>query len=516
MSQQSIAPNSDGANSSESEIEEAIRPRPWYRVDDFLAMGLAALFIVVAACSALLTSPSNLSELKEKHQAVKSELKKLDPTSENYAADRKKIVKEQSAIEGKMASMPMKPWIVRPGEWKSDPRTAFQKSDKSIVVPLIATFVGLLVVFTIVSVIQGHSAGRFILGFSGVFALALVSYVLAGQEVIKHYNLEYALWAVLLGLLISNTVGTPKWLSVATRTEFYIKTGLVLLGAEVLFNKLLALGLPGVFVAWVVTPIVLVTTYLFGQYVLKIPSKSLNLVISADMSVCGVSAAVATAAACRAKKEELSLAIGLSLIFTVIMMVVQPFIVRASGMGEVIGGAWIGGTVDSTGAVAAAGELVGSTAKDVAATVKMIQNILIGVVAFAVAVYWVSFVEPRADGQRPSVVEIWRRFPKFTLGFLAVSLALSYLQSQGIEGKTLVSSIVDGATKSVREWLFCLAFVSIGLESNFREYRQMLASGKPVILYLCGQTLNLILSFLMAWLMFAKVFPNAASELLSK
>jgi uncharacterized membrane protein YadS len=340
--------------------------------------------------------------------------------------------------------------------------------------------------------------------------------VLAGQEVVKHYNLEYALWAVLLGLLISNTIGTPAWLSHATRTEFYIKTGLVLLGAEVLFNKLLALGLPGIFVSWVVTPIVLISTYLFGQYVLKIPSKSLNLVISADMSVCGVSAAVATAAACRAKKEELSLAIGLSLIFTVLMMVVQPFVVRASGMGEVIGGAWMGGTIDSTGAVAAAGELVGSTAKDVAATIKMIQNILIGVVAFAVAVYWVSFVEPRDDGSRPSAIEIWRRFPKFTLGFLAVSLMLSWLQSQGIEGKTWVSSIVDGTTKSVREWMFCLAFVSIGLESNFREYTKMLASGKPVILYVCGQILNLCLSFLMAWLMFSKVFPNAANELLSK
>jgi uncharacterized membrane protein YadS len=240
------------------------------------------------------------------------------------------------------------------------------------------------------------------------------------------------------------------------------------------------------------------------------------MVISADMSVCGVSAAVATAAACRAKKEELSLAIGLSLIFTVVMMVIQPFIVRASGMGEVIGGAWMGGTIDSTGAVAAAGELVGSVAKDVAATVKMIQNILIGVVAFAVAVYWVSFVEPSKDGKRPNVMEIWNRFPKFTLGFLAVSLILSFVQTQGIEGKMLVSSIVDGTTKSVREWMFCLAFVSIGLESNFREYRKMLASGKPVILYVCGQTLNLILSFLMAWLMFSKIFPNAASELLAK
>jgi uncharacterized integral membrane protein (TIGR00698 family) len=489
---------------------------PWFRADDMLSIGLGVLLIVVAGLCAVAFRPDTYTQSVEELRDVKAQLKKLDADSVDFSADRKKLLASQAKLEAQLAPMPLKSWLARPGEWKGDPRVAFQKGDKSILLSLFATFVVLLVLFAVAVSIQGHSPVRFAMGFAGVFALALLSYVLAGQEVIKHYNLEYALWAVLLGLLISNTVGTPKWLSTATRTEFYIKTGLVMLGAEVLFNKLLALGLPGVFVAWVVTPIVLVSTYLFGQYILKIPSKSLNLVISADMSVCGVSAAVATAAACRAKKEELSLAIGLSLIFTVVMMVVMPFVVRVSGMGEVVGGAWIGGTVDSTGAVAAAGELVGSVAKDVAATVKMIQNILIGVIAFAVAVFWVSFIEPREDGKRPSVYEIWRRFPKFTLGFLGVSLLLSYCQSLGIEGKALVSSIVDGASKSTREWLFCLAFVSIGLESNFREYRHMLSEGKPVILYVCGQALNLLLTFLMAWLMFSKIFPNAASELLVK
>ena len=117
-----------------------------------------------------------------------------------------------------------------------------------------------------------------------------------------------------------------------------------------MLNRLLALGLPGVFVAWVVTPIVLISTYWFGQKILKMESRSLNMVISADMSVCGVSAAIATAAACKAKKEELSLAIGMSLTFTVVMMVVMPAVIKAVGMDEVLGGAWLGGTIDSTGA----------------------------------------------------------------------------------------------------------------------------------------------------------------------
>ena len=505
---------SDTPSQSTPHTEPIPVSKSWLRTDDAVAMLLGFCLILAAGTVAILGRSADHSQIALELAKVKAELKALPSDSADLASNRKGLLDSQAKLEAQLAVAPMKPWLVKPGDWASNPMEAFQKKGKSIAPALLVTFLGILVVFGIGTAIQGNSPASFAIGFAGVFLLSLVAYLLAGQEVIKHYNLEYALWAVLLGLLISNTIGTPKWLSCATKTEFYIKTGLVLLGAEVLFNKLLALGLPGIFISWIVTPVVLITTYLFGQYILKIPSKSLNLVISADMSVCGVSAAVATAAACKAKKEELSLAIGLSLIFTVIMMVVMPFVIRVSGMGEVIGGAWIGGTVDSTGAVAAAGQLVGDVAKDVAATVKMIQNILIGVVAFGVAVYWVSFVEPREDKKRPSVYEIWRRFPKFTLGFLAVSLLLSYCQSQGAEGKALVSSIVDGATKPIREWLFCLAFVSIGLESNFREYRQMLSQGKPVILYLCGQALNLALSLFMAWLMFEIVFPNAASELM--
>ena len=300
----------------------------------------------------------------------------------------------------------------------------------------------------------------------------------------------------------------------AVRTEFYIKTGLVLLGAEVLFNRLLSLGLPGVFVAWVVTPVVLITTYVFGQRVLRIPSRSLNMVISADMSVCGVSAAVATAAACRAKREELSLAIGLSLFFTVIMMVVMPAVINALELGPVLGGAWIGGTIDSTGAVAAAGGLLGDTALAVAVTIKMIQNILIGVVAFGVAVYWVTCVDRRTDATRPGLSEIWRRFPKFILGFLAASVVFSLISSRGgVEGNAVVSEVLSGTSAVLRGWFFCFAFVSIGLETNFRELSQFLKGGKPLILYVCGQSLNLILTLTMAWLMFEKVFPDAAASL---
>jgi uncharacterized membrane protein YadS len=236
------------------------------------------------------------------------------------------------------------------------------------------------------------------------------------------------------------------------------------------------------------------------------------MVISADMSVCGVSAAIATAAACRAKKEELSLAVGLSLSFTVIMMVVMPPIIEWLQLGQVLGGAWIGGTIDSTGAVAAAGGMLGETALAVASTVKMIQNILIGVIAFGVAVYWVTCVERTEGGERPSAMEIWRRFPKFVLGFLAASIVFSAIAGSGAVGEELVRAATVHS-KTIRSWCFCLAFVSIGLETNFRELRQFMVGGKPLVLYVCGQALNLALTFTMAWVMFVKVFPQAAAAL---
>ncbi len=402
---------------------------------------------------------------------------------------------------------PLSSYLAKPGGWESNPFHSL--SGKLIGIG--GAFLVLLVLYAAAMKIRGKSVQRFVVAFPLVFLLATLAYVLAGQTVLKAYNLEYALWALLVGLIISNTIGTPSFVRPAIMTEFFIKTGLVLLGAEVLMNRLLALGLPGVFVAWVVTPIVLVATYWFGQRFLKISSRSLNMVVSADMSVCGVSAAIATAAACKAKKEELSLAIGMSLSFTVIMMVILPAIIKATGMDPILGGAWLGGTIDSTGAVAAAGAVLGDEALEVAATVKMIQNILIGVTAFCVAIYWVSYVERDASSPGVGISEIWYRFPKFVLGFLAMSILFSVLYSVLTAGPELVDAMIKGSTKTMRGWLFCLAFVCIGLETNFKQLLPQLQGGKPLILYVCGQTLNLCLTLLMAYLMFKVVFPTSVT-----
>ncbi|WP_235896634.1 YeiH family protein [Oceanidesulfovibrio marinus] len=369
--------------------------------------------------------------------------------------------------------------------------------------------------FAIGMIFMGHNPAKFFIGFLFVFAVAVLAYVGSSQATMKAYGIGYAAWAIAIGLLISNTVGTPKWVMPAVQTEYYIKTGLVLLGAEILFGKILAIGLPGIFVAWVVTPIVLITTFIVGQKIIKIPSKTLNIVVSADMSVCGVSAAIATAAACRAKKEELTLSVGMSLVFTSIMMILMPAFIKAVGMPEVLGGAWMGGTIDATGAVAAAGAFLGESALYTAATIKMIQNVLIGVIAFFVAVYWCAKVDC-IPGQRVSIWEIWYRFPKFVIGFIFASIVFSLIyQSLGPDaGYALVDhGVLRGWSRIFRGWFFCLAFVSIGLATNFRELAHYFKGGKPLILYVFGQSFNLCLTLLMAYIMFYLVFPDITANI---
>jgi uncharacterized membrane protein YadS len=337
----------------------------------------------------------------------------IDDEMQLPASERAQLVKERRKATAEKVGVswpsPTKSWLFKVGSWKDNPLDALRASgtganESSAVswLPILLTCLALGLITGLAVGLRGQPLIGFFRAFPALFVLSLLAYLLAGQEVIKYYNFEYPLWGLFVGMLISNTVGTPGWLRPAVQGELYIKIGLVLLGGEVLLSRLFALGLPGIGVAWIVTPIVLVSTYIFGQRVLKIPSRSLNMVISADMSVCGVSAAIATAAACKARKEELSLAIGLSLSFTAIMMVVMPIAVRAIGLDPIVGGAWMGGTIDSTGAVVAAGETLGIIGSETAITVKMIQNILIGFTAFGVAIYWTRWVEPATNKNNQS------------------------------------------------------------------------------------------------------------------
>ncbi len=393
------------------------------------------------------------------------------------------------------------------GRWVANPVDAFA-GDTGLWIAVLG--IGLSVLLTVGLAVMREDWRKFFVGFLAVFVLAVIAYTAAAQITVKAWGFGYAIWALFLGLLIANTVGTPDWILKGVKSELIIKTGLVLLGGEILFSEILKLGTPGLLVAWVVTPTVILFMWFFGTRWLKMASKNLTIIIAAATSVCGVSAAIAVASACRAKKSELTLAVGMTMIFTVLMMIAMPPLSLALGIPPAVAGGWLGGTIDSTGAVVAAGAFLGPTAEKVAAVVKMIQNVLIGVVAFLVALYWVTKVDRDPGAPRPSLMEIWYRFPKFILGFAAASIIFSFVLMPTL-GHEQVSSIL-GVSKTFRGWFFCLAFVSIGLESNFRELAGQLVGGKPIYLYIVGQSFNLILTLLMAWIAFGGILFPVFSE----
>lgn len=368
----------------------------------------------------------------------------------------------------------------------------------------LVTFVTLAVLFTLGVKLQGESVKKYIPAFIGLFVIAFVVRLISAEFTLNRY-LEWAFWALLVGLLISNTVGVPKWLKPAIKTEFYIKTGLVIMGFSVLFSNIAKFGLYGLGIAWIVTPIVIIFMWWLGTKILKIDNKPLVITLASATSVCGTSAAIATAAASKAKKDDLSIAVSISIIFTILMMVFEPMLIRACGMSNIMGGSLIGGTIDSTGAVVVAGTALGPEAQQAAVLVKSIQNILIGFIAFFVALFFATKVD-RTGTTKVGASEIWIRFPKFILGFFAASLIASFL-IQPLCGADQVGAI-NKVLDQYKNWAFVLAFTSIGLDTNFKEIAKQMQGGKVLWLYIIGQVFNILLTLFAVWILLSgKFFP---------
>ena len=371
---------------------------------------------------------------------------------------------------------------------------------------LALTYLVLGVFLIIGNRIKGGNTAEFFGAYTALFLLSVLVRLVSAEYTMNRY-LEWAFFALIFGLIIANTFGTPEWLKPAVQTEYYIKIGLVIMGFSVLFSNIVNFGLYGLAIAWFVTPIVIIFMWVFGTKVLQIDNKPLVITIATATSVCGTSAAIASAAASKAKKNDLSLAVSISILFTIIMMVFEPVIIRAIGLGELMGGALIGGTVDSTGAVTVAGTALGELAQTTAVLVKSIQNILIGFIAFAVAVFFSTRVE-KGENEKSEVTakDIWTRLPKFIIGFFVASLAASFvfLPVAGKESVSEINKVLD----QYKNWLFVFAFLSIGLGTNFKDIKEQMSGGKPLALYIVGQLFNIILTFIVVYIALSgKIFP---------
>ena len=371
-------------------------------------------------------------------------------------------------------------------------------------VKLLRTFLVLGILFTMGVKLMGESVKKYIPAFIGLFIISIIVRWISAEFTLNRY-LEWAFWALLIGLIISNTVGTPEWLKPAVKTEFYIKTGLVIMGFSVLFSNIAKFGLYGLGIAWIVTPIVIIFMWWLGTKVFRIDNKPLVITVASATSVCGTSAAIATGAAAKAKKEDLSAAISVSIIFTILMMVFEPMIIKWTGMSQIMGGSLIGGTVDSTGAVVVAGTALGEEAQKAAVLVKSIQNILIGFIAFFVAIFFATKVDKNGT-EKVGASEIWVRFPKFILGFFAASLIASFIiqPAFGAENVGAINKVLD----QFKNWAFVLAFTSIGLDTNFKAIAKQMQGGKVLWLYIAGQVFNIALTFFAVWfLLSGRFFP---------
>ena len=362
-------------------------------------------------------------------------------------------------------------------------------------------------VFTLVLTVIGcafmkRDVRRFIPAFIAIWALVFVAEVVAHQTQIKYWGIPYVLWALAFGLIISNVFGVPKWLKAGVMTEYFIKIGLVCMGATIMFQVVMKAGGVGMGQALLVVGAVWFFTYWICRRLGL--TERFSSIIATGNSICGVSASIAAGGAVKGDPKEVSYIIAWLMVCAVILIIVMPPIAKAMGLPTNMAGAWVGGVIDNTGSVVAAGEVIGTTSSiEAAAMVKMAQNVLIGFAAFFLALWATLVLERRAGAPRPSYAEIWWRFPKFIVGFIVASLVITFLvvPSVGADEAAVVSKLC----KSYRSLFFALAFVCIGLETNFRELVTV-GGGRPAAAYWIAQIFNGFWTLGVVWLLWSGRF----------
>jgi len=312
-------------------------------------------------------------------------------------------------------------------------------------------------------------------------------------------SIEFPVYAIALGLIgngVLLALGLRDTLAAAFRTEFFIKTGVVLLGASVNLSLIVTAALPAIAQAvLLISSVFLFTWWLGGVFGVDLKLRAL---LASAVSICGVSAAISAAGAVQAKREQLAYAASLVIVFALPSIFILPWLAGVLNLSPAVTGAWIGGNIDTTAAVAAAGSIAGENVLALATIVKSTQNVLIGVVAIALTAYFTFKIERRPDAKAPGAGEIWRRFPKFVLGFLAASvIATIYLSQVG----SVVGKPVIAVANDLRTLLFIAAFVSIGLEFRARVLKT--AGWRPVGVFAAATVFNLVAGLALSSVLFA-------------
>ena len=328
-----------------------------------------------------------------------------------------------------------------------------------------AMFLFLLVLTGVCQRILGRPLRRFAVSLLAIFGVALLSQAVASIPAIKRLGFEAVFFSVIFGLVISNFFRVPEWLKPAIQSEFYIKIGIVCLGATILFGEVLQSGVYALIQAF----IVVFTVWYFAFWLarrMRVDEET-STMLASSVSICGVSAAIATCGVIRGDNKKLSYIISLVLVCAVPMMYVMP---------------WLAGLLLPT----------------VVANPETVQEVAGAWMAFVISLYW-SY-KGQKKRQRPSVRVIWERFPKFVVGFVAVSLLFS-LFFAGNEAAPARTS-----AKMFSNTLFNIAFVCIGLETRFRDIFSK-ENRRTFWAFMTAQMFNIVVTLIVAYLLFGVLKP---------
>jgi uncharacterized membrane protein YadS len=338
-------------------------------------------------------------------------------------------------------------------------------------------FVFWLVLFGATTAIMGAKLKEFVPAFIFLYVGSIIMFAIAGWANAAQFNLEAPLVALILGLIIANVFRLPAWMDSAFRVEYFIKTGIVLLGATFPIALVLTAGPVAIVQATIISLVTCLVIYFVGTRVFGL-DKRLAAVMGVGGAVCGVSASMAIAASVNAKKDHLYTSVTLVVVWALVMIAVLPFLSRAMGLSAGVAGAWIGTSefADAAGFAAATtyGKIVG--AEDAAiksfTLMKVIgRDLWIGIWSVVFAAIATFVWEKGQTGRAPDAREVWWRFPKFVIGFFAASLLMSAFTSSfsAADFNSTVRPNVLAPLVSLRTWTFIFCFLSIGLTTRFRD-----------------------------------------------
>lgn len=406
--------------------------------------------------------------------------------------------------------------ILPPGKW-TDFSVVTQHFSEHIG-QYVAQFVMWSVIFGISIRALGFKLSEFYPSFLFIYVFSIIIFVVGQNKTVTNLNLEPPLLALLLGLFISNFIGLPKWMDTGFRVEYYIKTGIVLLGATLPFTLIIWAGPTAIVQASIVSITTFVVIYFVG---VKLGlDRRLAATLGAGGAVCGVSGAIAIAGAVSAKKEHAPIAITLVIVWAIVMIFVLPLVSKALQLPTGVAGAWIGTSEFADAAGFAAAHTYGDFAGQPGITgnpddavkaftlMKVVgRDVWIGIWAFVMALIATTRWE-RTPGSKPNPAEIWWRFPKFVIGFLLASIIVTLIATHFGEAEFKKSVIPEmvGPIKDLRTWAFIFCFFSIGLTTRFKELAN--AGMKPFMAFTSGVIVNVILGFILSTMVFVGYWSN--------